>query len=71
MTEMGADWFLELIQLAVLSVWFSDAGGVRFRPELSVIGDWIESWSALGLEATRVFSATGTEDVLGLSARRE
>ena len=61
----GSRLVFGVIQLAVLSVWFSDAGGVRFRSELSVIGNWIESWSALGLEATRVFSATGLKMLFG------
>ena len=41
------------------------AGGVRFRPELSVMGDWLESWSALGVEARRLFSGTGLKMLLG------
>src|SRR5688500_1062311 len=61
----GSRLVFGVIQLAVLSVWFSDAGGVRFRSELSVIGKWIESWSALGLEATRVFSGTGLKTLFG------
>jgi hypothetical protein len=54
-----------LIQMVVLSVWFSAAGGVRFRPELSSMGDWIESWSALGIQARQIFTATGLKMLLG------
>ena len=61
----GSRLIFGLVELAVLSVWFSAAGGVRFRPELSVIGDWLESWSALGVEARRLFSGTGLKMLLG------
>jgi hypothetical protein len=54
-----------LIQLAVLSVWFSAAGGVRFRPELSLLGEWLQSWSALGFEVRQVVGPTGLKTLLG------
>jgi hypothetical protein len=53
------------VQLAVLSFWFSSAGGVRFRPELIACGDWLESWSALGTEIRRLFSLSGLKTLLG------
>jgi hypothetical protein len=61
----GGRLLFGLVQLIVLSVWFSAAGGVRFRPELSIIGDWLESWSALGGEGRRIFSSTGLKMLLG------
>jgi hypothetical protein len=54
-----------LVQLVVLSVWFSAGGGVSFRPELSALGDWVESWSALGGEGRRIFGATGLKMLMG------
>jgi len=62
----GGRLLFGLVQLVVLSFWFSAAGGVSFRPELSACGDWLESWSALGGEVRRLFSLYGLRMLLGL-----
>ena len=61
----GARLLIGLVQLAVLSFWFSAAGGVKFRSELMALGTWLDSWSALGTEVRRIFSATGLKTLLG------
>jgi hypothetical protein len=61
----GSRLLFGLMQLGVLSVWFSAAGGVHFRPELSLVKSWLDSWSALGVETTQLFSATGLKMMLG------
>jgi hypothetical protein len=61
----GGRLLFGMVQLGVLSFWFSAAGGVRFRPELSELGNWLESWSALGGEARRLFSPSGLKTLLG------
>jgi hypothetical protein len=53
-------------QLAGLSVWFSAAGGVVFRPALAAAGDWLAAWSALGGEATRWLTQRGLMLLFGL-----
>ncbi|MEO7597659.1 MAG: hypothetical protein ABIV50_01920 [Opitutus sp.] len=61
----GARLLFGLLELVLLSFWFSAAGGVQFRPELQAVGTWIDSWSALGTEVRRVFSPTGLKTLLG------
>jgi hypothetical protein len=53
-------------QLLALSIWFSAAGGVRFRDELGVLGTWVESWSALGVELRRLTTPSGLRTLLGV-----
>jgi hypothetical protein len=53
------------LQLAALSVWFSAAGGVQFRAELSEWARSLEAWSALGGEITRLAGRNGLRVVLG------
>ena len=53
-------------QLVGLSVWFSAAGGVVFRPELAAVADWLGAWSALGGEATRWLTHRGLVVLLGV-----
>jgi hypothetical protein len=62
----GSRLLFGLIQLVVLSIWFSAAGGVRFRPELLACGEWISAWSALGGEARRLFGPNGLRMIFGL-----
>lgn len=61
----GGRLLFGLLHLVVLSIWFSAGGGVRFRPELLVVGDWLELWSALGMEARRIFSPAGLKMLFG------
>ena len=61
----GGRLLFGVLQLLVLSIWFSRAGGIQFRPEVIACGDWIESWSALGAEVRRVLSARGLKMLLG------
>jgi hypothetical protein len=61
----GSRLLFGIIQLALLSFWFSPAGGVTFRPEIGALGHWIQSWSALGFETLRVFSPAGLKTLLG------
>ncbi|MEO6003145.1 MAG: hypothetical protein ABIZ04_18460 [Opitutus sp.] len=61
----GGRLLFGVLHLVVLSIWFSKAAGMRFRPEIIACGDWIESWSALGMELRRVLSARGLKTLLG------
>ena len=62
----GSRLLFGLLQLLILSFWFSSGGGVQFRPELAVLGDRLESWSALGTEIRRAFGASGLKMLLGV-----
>ncbi len=62
----GGRLFLGVAQLVILSGWFSMAGGVRFRPEVAVIGNWIGSWNAVGGELLRWADRRGLRTLLGL-----
>ena len=61
----GGRLIFGLLQVVLLSLWFSPAGGVHFRPALGEWGQWIEGWSALGAEATRAGGRTGLLLLLG------
>lgn len=54
------------LQLAILSVCLSTAAKVHFRPELITLGQWLQSWSALGVEFERLVTANGLRIALGL-----
>ena len=62
----GGRLFLGMLQLAILSFWFSPGGGVQFRSQITVWGDWLVTWSALGSEARELFGQTGLKMLLGL-----
>lgn len=76
----GAAWFWDarardrnggrllfgLLQLLVLSFWFSPAGGVAFRPELSALARRAWSWTALGGDLSRLVTFGGLKTLLGL-----
>jgi hypothetical protein len=55
-----------LLQLLVLSFWFSAAGGVRFRPELATWADHVRAWSAVGSDVLRLVDRQGLQVVFGL-----
>jgi hypothetical protein len=62
----GARLFLGVVQLAALSVWFSPAGGVHFRPELADTGARLLGWTALGADVSRLVAPAGLRVLLGL-----
>jgi hypothetical protein len=61
----GSRLLFGLLQLLILSFWFSPGGGVRFRAELSTLGDWLETWSALGFDMRRIVGAGGVRMLFG------
>jgi hypothetical protein len=61
----GGRLLFGIVQLAAMSVWFCSAGGVHFREELPLFGNWLDSWSALGAEARRVTSPAGLRMLFG------
>lgn len=62
----GSRLLFGLLQLLILSFWFSSGGGVQFRAGLSVFGDSLESWSALGADVRRIFGGSGLRMLLGV-----
>lgn len=64
-TRHGGRLVFGLLQLAVMSIWFSGAGGVRFRAEWASWGQWLGAWSSLGPELLRAASRDGLKLLLG------
>ncbi|ACB75941.1 hypothetical protein [Opitutus terrae] len=62
----GSRLLLGIVHVLLLSVWLSSAAGVRFRPELHGLADWLESWSALGGEARRLVGPAGMKMAFGM-----
>lgn len=62
----GGRLFFGALHLAALSIWLSPAAALHFRPELSLLGDWLVQWSALGTELRRWMSPNGMTVLLGL-----
>lgn len=62
----GSRLLFGLLQLAVLSFWFSAEGGVHFRPLLSHWANTLAAWSALGGEMLRLVDAKGLRVLFGL-----
>lgn len=62
----GARLFFGILQLVALSVCFSQASQVHFRPGLIAFGNGMASWSALGAELWRSFSPSGLKILFGL-----
>lgn len=62
----GARLFFGVVQLAALSVWFSPAGGVQFRPELVATAQRLMEWTAFGTDASRIAGPAGLRVLFGL-----
>lgn len=62
----GARLLLGVLELAILSVIFSIGSGVRFRPELAEVGNWLSTWSAFGFELRLLTAPAGLKMLLGV-----
>jgi hypothetical protein len=62
----GARLLSGIVQLAVMSLWFSPAGGVRFRPELVELAQRLMTWTAFGADMSRFLAPTGLRVLFGV-----